>query len=407
MSLRLRGSAPLAILLMACTEPVAEPNQSVAETIAADFVSGGQADRVAATQWMGVAIDLARDRRTSAPDILRGFALLGVAQYSAAIAAENARTRETRPSVSAAVSAASVVVLDHLFPDTAGAVTAQTEGPIAARQRRAVRPDGSEAGEAIGREIGARVVERARTDGFLDPWTGTVPVGPGLWFSTSDPPAPPVGAAFGAARPFLLRSGDQFRPPPPPAFGSQEFLDGLAEVRRISDTRTAEQDAIARFWSFVPGTDPGPTYWYTVARDLAIHHRLGEREAAHLFALMNATAFDALIASHDTKFTYWFIRPTQADPGIELAIGLPNFPSFPSNHATISSASARILGARFPSERRRLDALAAQAALSRVYGGIHYRFDGDVGLEMGRAIAAWAVKVDERGPEWMESGGKE
>jgi hypothetical protein len=120
-------------------------------------------------------------------------------------------------------------------------------------------------------------------------------------------------------------------------------------------------------------------------------HHLGEREAAHVFALMNMVGFDAIIATHDAKYTYWAIRPSQADPGIKLAIGLPNFPSYPSNHASLSGGMARILGSFFPEERQRLDGLANQAALSRLFGGIHFRVDNDTGLRLGRTVASWAL----------------
>src|SRR2546423_21566 len=83
--------------------------------------------------------------------------------------------------------------------------------------------------------------DRAKTDNFFAPWSGTVPTGPGLWFSSANPPAPPIGALFGRARTFFLETGSQFRPPPPPAFGSPEFIAALAEVRQISDTRTRAQ----------------------------------------------------------------------------------------------------------------------------------------------------------------------
>jgi hypothetical protein len=89
-------------------------------------------------------------------------------------------------------------------------------------------------------------VELAKTDGYFDPFTGTVPTGPGMWFSSTIPPTSPTGVAIGDARTWFLTSSDQFRPPPPPEFGSPEFVAALAEVRQISDTRTAEQDSIAR-----------------------------------------------------------------------------------------------------------------------------------------------------------------
>lgn len=114
---------------------------------------------------------------------------------------------------------------------------------------------------------------------------------------------------------------------------------------------------------------------------------------------MDMAGYDAIIASHDGKFTYWLIRPTQADPGITLAIGLPNFPSYPSNHAAISAAMSSILGAMFAAPATRLDSLAEEAAISRIYGGIHYRFDATAGLKFGRQVAAWALAHDVNGRE--------
>jgi hypothetical protein len=217
-----------------------------------------------------------------------------------------------------------------------------------------------------------------------------VPTGPDKWFSAT----PPVGAMWGQAKTYFLLSGDQFRPPPPPAFGSPEFLAPLAEVRRIADTRTTEQDRVAKFWAA-----NGPGYYYGQATTLAVKYRRTERETAHL-ALMNMTAFDCVVASHDTKFFYWLLRPIMADPLIKLAIPMPNFPSYASNHAVISAGMMRVLGTSFPPEAERLDSLAEEAALSRIYAGIHYRFDSDndeayrVSAILGRTIGRYALNHD-------------
>jgi membrane-associated phospholipid phosphatase len=203
----------------------------------------------------------------------------------------------------------------------------------------------------------------------------------------------------GQAKAYFLSSGNQFRPAPPPAFNSPEFLAALAEVRQISDTRTPEQTMIAQFWNLPAGTYQPPGYWNEEATQLAVKYHLGERETAHLLALMNMVSHDIIVASHEAKYYYWLLRPTMADPGITLPIGLPNFPSYPSNHAAISAGMARILGDKFPAERARLDALAEEAMISRVYGGIHFRFDGDAGLELGRRIAAYAAERDVNGKD--------
>jgi len=170
-------------------------------------------------------------------------------------------------------------------------------------------------------------------------------------------------------------------------------------VRQISRDRTAERDALAKFWNFPAGTYQPPGYWNEIASNLAIDRRLNERETAHTLALMNMVAYDALVGSHEAKYFYWLLRPSMADKTITLSVPLPNFPSYPSNHAAVSAGMARVIGARFPSETARLDALADEAALSRVLGGIHYRFDGEAGLTLGRAVAAWALSHDVEGHE--------
>jgi hypothetical protein len=242
-------------------------------------------------------------------------------------------------------------------------------------------------------------VEYAKTDGYFDPFTGTVPTGPGMWYSSTVPPTAPSGYAIGDARTYFLASSDQFRPAPPPAYGSPDFLNDLAEVRAFSDTRTAEQDSIARFWGMGAGTHTPPGHWNMEASTLAVQHGLNEGRAARLLALLNMVAMDAIIASHDGKYHYWLIRPSQEDPAITLSLPLPNFPAYPSNHATISAAMAEVLAKTFPSQARRLRDDADEAALSRVYGGIHYRFDGEAGLALGRRIARFAIE-QEAGGNW-------
>jgi membrane-associated phospholipid phosphatase len=330
-----------------------------------------------------------------APFAIRGYAIVSVAQYNAAVEAEKGKVGSVHPSVHAAIAAASVAALAYLYPTQVAALETLLDEFLASPRWSGGEHADPPTGEAIGRSVAEQVVLRAQADNFLAPWTGTVPVGPGLWFSST----PPVGAMWGQARTYLLQSGSQFRPPTPPAFDSPVFLAALAEVRQVSDTRSAEQEANAKFWDMPPGTVPPPGYWNEVAARLAVKYHLREREAAHVLALMNMVGFDAIIASHEAKFTYWVIRPSQADPGIQVAIGLPNFPSYPSNHSAISAGMATILGAMFPAERGGLDALAEEAGRSRILGGIHYSFDNSAGLKLGRTIAAWALDHDVEGHE--------
>ena len=379
--------ATLIYTLAACADPVAGPPRRPegAFTDAVKFW-----DDNAAVYWNGVANGLAVRYGKSPFETIRGLAIVSVADYNAAAAAEKAGTGRAHPSVHAAMSAASVVALTYLFPSEAAALETQLDAYLAAEGWPGDRNTDVASGEVIGRDIAAQVVARAQGDRFFALWTGTVPTGPGKWFSAT----PPVGPMWGQAKPYFLLSGDQFRPPTPPALGSPEFLAALAEVRHFADTRTAEQDRIAKFWAAA-----GPGYFNGQATTLAVKYRRTERETAHLLALMNMTAFDCVVASHDAKFFYWLLRPNMADPLIKLAIPQPNFPSYTSNHATISAGIMRILGTSFPSERERLDSVAEEAALSRIYAGIHYRFDSEVGLALGRTVAEWALAHDVNGHE--------
>jgi membrane-associated phospholipid phosphatase len=120
---------------------------------------------------------------------------------------------------------------------------------------------------------------------------------------------------------------------------------------------------------------------------------MDERAAARTFLLLNGAMMDALIAGHDAKYAYWFIRPTQADPSITLAIGLPNHPSYPSTHTVLSKSAAGVLGGPFPHHQVRLDAMAEEASISRLFGGIHYRFDLEAGTGMAEGIAQSALSA--------------
>lgn len=387
---RIASILALIVALTACADqPLASgPLATTAPAAAAAF---GEAN--AASDWNGVARDLVAANNSSPFVAIRGYALLSVAQYNAAVAAEQSPSAGVRPSVRAAIGAASVVVLSYLYPAASATLEIRLDGVLATPGWPGDRPADPAAGEAIGRAVGAAVVTRAQGDGFFAPWSGTIPTGPGIWSS----PNPPVGPGFGLARTWFLLSASQFRPAPPPAFNSPEFLAALAEVRQVSDTRTPEQHALAVFWNLPAGTHTPPGFWNEEAVRLAARYRLNERRTAHLLALMNMVSYDAVVASHEAKYHYWLLRPTQADPLITTSFGVPNFPAYPSNHAALSAGMARIIGDQFPAERVRLDALAEEAALSRVYGGIHYRFDGDAGVELGRNVAAWALAHDVKG----------
>lgn len=370
------------------TSPIAPSSAAVAAAAPTPMTTSGSLrwNAVARNYVAGLA---AKPNQQAA---LRAFTYLALAQWRAV---GKGREDGDRAGQAGAIAGASVAVLSYIFPSGAPAFEAEAQAEAAATGS-ARSQDAFADGLTAGRAVGAAVVASAKTDRFDAVWTGTVPTGPGFWFSSATPPAPPLLPLLGQMRPFFMRSGDQFRPPPPPAFGSPEYVAALAEVRHFSDTRTAEQLAIAQFWAGTTGSLVAG-FWNDEVSQLALRHHLNERRTARTLALANMAAMDANIACHDAKYTYWFIRPSQADHAITTPIGLPNHPSYPSNHACISGAFANVLGALIPSERDRLAAMADQAAESRLYAGIHYRFDKDAGLRIAREVSVLALRRARKG----------
>jgi len=337
----------------------------------------------AAADWTERATALAARRAVSAS---RLYAYLGLAQLRAA---EDAEAIVPHPPTSSAIGAASAAILNAYFPADVAEIEATLDAQSAESTWPGAKHEDFAAGEAIGRAAAARVIAYSSGDlvGLTNP--GTPPTGPGRWVWTGGP----IARGNLGARPFFLASADELRPPPPPAFGSAAYLAALAEVRQISDTRTGQQLAIAQYWN----TNQSPASAAAISNlavELIRSYRRSDREAARILFLVGAARFDALIGCFDAKYYYWFIRPPQADPGITLPIGLPPHPSYPSAHSCDSGASTGVLAAAFPSERRRLEQVAEEASLSRLYAGIHYRFDMEAGLAVGRAAAAKAVAAN-------------
>ncbi len=367
----------LAATLAACADQPTSPPAPPATQTAVKFWNG-----LASVQWNQTATDLAAVRQVN---IFRLYAYLSLAQLRAA---EAAAEINPDPPISAAIGGASAAVLASFFPADVAAIEAGLDAQASAPQWAGAKQADFAAGEAIGRAIGARVIAWSAGDGvgLTDP--GLPPAGPGYWVS----PGTIVRQLLGA-RPFFLSSGDEFRPPPPPVFGSPEFLAALAEVRSISDTRTPRQLQIALFWN--QNQSPfsnGPMN--ALARDLIVEHHRNDLDAARILFLANASAFDAIIGCFEAKYHYWFIRPAQADPGIVTTFPTPAHPSYPSAHSCISGGMTETLAQAFPRERDRVEAVAAEASISRVYAGIHYGFDVTAGLGLGRAVAAKAARMD-------------
>jgi membrane-associated phospholipid phosphatase len=284
-----------------------------------------------------------------------------------------------------AVAGASAQVLGFFFPAAAATLEQRvgTEGDASPGE---VHPQFTR-GLALGRAVGAAMVDHVKADRFTTPWTDTLPKGPGVWIANG----PPAGATFGGVTPYFMTSGAQFRPAAPPAFGSAAFNADLAEIATLSANRTAAQLASALYWNLPTGTHTPVGYWNAVAAGYIASRDMDERAATRVFALTNAAMMDALIGCWEAKYHYWTLRPSQANAQITLTFGLPNHPSYPSGHSCVSSSAATVLANLFPERTTELDNWVAEAGLSRMYAGIHYRFDITGGQDLGRAVGQWAI----------------
>lgn len=167
--------------MVSCTEPpLSAPDTH--NLLRASAVKAWEAN--AAVYWNGVARDFVIANSSPPPVALRGYAIVSVAQNNAAIAAENGKVRNVHPSIRAAIGAASVEALSYLYPAQAAALEILLDEFLAAPAWPGENHRDVPSGVAVGRAIGQKVVAHAQTDNFFAPGTVTVPVGPGLWFSS-------------------------------------------------------------------------------------------------------------------------------------------------------------------------------------------------------------------------------
>jgi hypothetical protein len=373
------------------------------------------------TDWNNAALDAIRAGNTAPPIASRSLAILHVSIYDAV----NGITRSHEPylvqsavsssaSREAAASAAAHEALVNLFPARISTFDALHAAILAAI------PNGPQktAGIAWGEFVANQILAARANDGsnaIVPPPGGS---GPGVWVPT--PPAfrPYLLPQWGFVVPFAMSSSSQFRPPGPPSLDSQQYAADYNEVKElgaaVGSTRTEEQTEIALFWADGAGTETPPGHWNSIAQTLADARGNTLEENARLFALLNIAMADAAICAWDAKYTFDFWRPVTAIAFVEPELNwmsfiiTPPFPDYVSGHSTFSAAAATVLplfygandlpfttGSDFlPGVYRSfstcLDA-AEEAAVSRIYGGIHFRTASEDGLQAGISIGEWTV----------------
>jgi PAP2 superfamily len=319
------------------------------------------------------------------------------------------------PSEDAVLSGVAAEILKLMFPASVELITRK-----AGEQREAALLAGKAtasdiaAGLALGQAVAAVFNARAGNDGMRT--AGGSPVvwqamaaaatarGEVPWRSMENPPRPPMLPLFGNVRAWMMTPDDivRERPPAPPSTSSTLMAEELAEVRSTVDSLSREELAICYKWADGLSTATPPGHWNYIALPYVAGAGFSEVRAARALALFNMAMHDAAVACWDAKFTYFNPRPSQLDPSIRTMVGLPNFPSYTSGHSTFSAAAATVLSYLFPSGAGVFEAEKNEAAISRLYGGIHYRSDIEIGKQHGDRVGGYTVsfaRIDGADPQ--------
>jgi membrane-associated phospholipid phosphatase len=335
----------------------------------------------------------------------RDWALLNVALYDATIAAWDSkyaynrpRPSEVDPSLStvianpsspsypseyAVAAGAASTVLAWLFPDDAQMFADLAQEAVNSRLLAGVEyPSDVEAGLELGRQVAELVIEYGNADGSNVVWDGTMPTEPGHWTGQN-----PIFPMQGSWATYVLTSGDQFRPAPPPAYDSEQMAAEMDELRTFE--RTPRTNSLAQWWEYGAGGRRNYWYWNLIASQLILEANWKDNtpRAARAYALVSIANYEAGVATWDAKYTYWAIRPTQLDPEYTPLFTTPNHPSYPSAHSALSTSIADTLAYLFPADAEWVRGMATEASESRIWAGIHFRSDIDAGVMLGHNVA--------------------
>ena len=361
-------------------------------------------------RWNELAMNLAN---TPMPPF-RVMALLNVAIYDATVAAWHHKYAFNRrrpakeagniqpylpnpespayPCEHSVTAGAAAAVLAYLFPAKADSIYQLAQEAGKSRLMAGVQyPSDVQTGYDLGRQIGQKVVARAKQDGANVAWKGTLPNKPNTWRGKN-----PVGATMGTWKTWVLSSGNQFRPGPPP-----DFAKDMEELKNFKLSQPAKARAF-----FYASQDA----WFGVTNQKIFEYNLirNAPRAARVYALKSIAAYDAVVACWDAKYTYWGIRPYEYDTTYQQILSPPSFPGYPSGHATTSNSVALVLAYLFPQDATYFKNKAIECAESRFEGGIHFRTDNTVGLDLGSKVAnvviIWAKQ--DGADQGMQTAGK-
>jgi hypothetical protein len=285
----------------------------------------------------------------------------------------------------------------------------------------------------FGEAVGKQVLARAMNDGYIKSRGKPKYLGanePGKWQPTPPDYLDGVEWCWNTMLPLVLDSASQCKPPVPPTYSTDKasiFFREVKEVYTIGKNLTEEQKTIAKYWDDNPFViehsghmmfgnkkiTPGG-HWMGIAAIAAKQSKVDAVVAARGFALTSVALYDAFIACWDEKYRSSVVRPVTVINGLIDKnwipfLQTPPFPEYTSGHSTITAAAAEVLAAVYGKNYAFLDTsdlayigmqrqfnsfeeAAAEASVSRVYGGIHYRNSVDQGAVAGKKVGQLIIE---------------
>jgi hypothetical protein len=323
-------------------------------------------------------------------------------------------------SQDAAAASAAHEVLVAIYPTFQSTLDAQLQKSLALIPDGPYKTEGITIGKTVADQI---LTARSNDHSNAQPVLFVFDDAPGDFESTPPNfPKQPQFTHWSRVTPFALQSANQFRLGPPPALTSDTYTGALNEVKSLGIAKgtaaTPDQALTGSFWNGAI-----QNYWNEIAQTATARHRLTTAQSARLFALLNLSFADGVIAFYDSKYTYNFWRPVTAiqeaavdgnpqtipDPAwLPLVGNTTPDPAYPGAHAVISAAGALVLNSFFrnnhfdftvtsevmPGITRSFDSFSdanKEATLSRIFAGVHFRSDLTSGQRLGGEVADFVV----------------
>jgi hypothetical protein len=441
-----RPSTTLVIVLLGLLLSLTVATTGSVSAQKGESVPADQIDGDIAAKWMDELYRLVQAEAVNAPAAARIYGYAGITLYESVVNGmpgnyslagqvhdlpdmplPNDMQIYDWPSVA---NGAMSTVFEELFvepsADTLQAIADLREDQTEARAAD-VGPQVVEQSLIYGDEIGATILEWVAADGYTELSQGTyeLPTGDPSYYTQTTEGAPLIGWYWGQLRPFGISYAEVCHVYPDVPFSTDPdstFYAQADEVREVGMNLTEEQQEIARFWLDTPGQTGAPAgHWVSIENQLVEQLNLNLQQAAGMYVLVNMSLADSFISIWSLKYEILLLRPeTYIREYISRSwqpyIQTPPFPEYPSGHSGTSAAAAEILTSLFgpvaftdrthiiyrhePLQRSftSFEAAASEAAISRMYGGIHYRSAIENGMRQGRCVGQQILNNIQLGP---------